>query len=141
MVATPVGARCRKCAGVKRLPTYQISPLQYAKAIGAGIAVAVAIGIAWAWLHSAVTILAWSLMVGMILGAGAALAIAEAVSRVINRKRGMPLQIIAGACFVLCYVISWAGISKGALTFFLNFNLTHIIVVIVGIIVAAARLR
>src|SRR5512136_2160734 len=81
LVETPVGARCRQCANVKRLPTYSIKPFQYARAVAAGLLVAVAVGVAWAWLRSEVHILGWSLTVGLILGAGAAYVIAEVVSR------------------------------------------------------------
>lgn len=141
LVETPVGARCRKCAHVRRLPTYTITPVQYSKAIAAGLGVAIAVGIGWAWLRSTVDILAWSLTVGLILGSVVAYGIAEIVSRSVNRKRGLPLQVIACACFVLCYVISWVGISEEALTLFLHFDLIDILVVILGVVIAAARLR
>lgn len=141
LVETPVGARCRQCANVKRLPTYSIKPVQYAWAVAAGLLVAIAVGVAWAWLRSEVHVLGWSLTLGLILGMGVAYVIAEVVSRAVNRKRGRPLQAIASACFVLCYVVSWVGISGDALTFFLNFSLVDILIVVVGVVVAAARLR
>ena len=37
LVQTPVGARCRKCAGLRRLPTYEIAPQQYLKAVGVAL--------------------------------------------------------------------------------------------------------
>jgi hypothetical protein len=123
------------------LPTYSIKPVLYARAVAAGLLVAIAVGVAWAWLRSEVHVLGWSLTAGLILGAGVAYVIAEVVSRAVNRKRGRPLQAIACACFVLCYVVSWVGISGDALTLFLNFSLFDILIVIVGIAVAAARLR
>ncbi len=141
LVETPVGARCRKCAGVKRLPTYNITPAQYLKAVGAGLAIAVALGIVWAWLRMAVEIPFFGLTASLLLGTGAAFAISEVVSRAINRKRGTPLQVIAAACFVLCYIVSNVGISSHMLTFFLNFDLIDLLVVAVGVFIAAARLR
>jgi hypothetical protein len=141
LVETPVGARCSKCANVRRLPTYSITPVQYLRAVAAGLFVAIAVGTAWAWLRIAVDIPFFGLMVALLLAAGAAYAIAEVVSRVINRKRGLPLQIIAGGCFVLSYLVSNVWLSGNALTFFTHFNLIDILVVAVGIAVATARLR
>jgi len=141
LVVTPVGARCRKCANVRRLPTYSITPVQYLKAVAAGLLVAVAVGIGWAWLRWEVGVLGWSLTLGLILGAAVAYAIAEIVSRAVNQKRGRPLQVIACTCFVLCYIVSWVGLSEDTLTFFLHFSLIDILIVILGIVVAAGRLR
>jgi len=141
LVETPVGARCRKCANVRRLPTYTITPVQYLRAVAAGLLVAIAVGIAWAWLRSEVGALAWSVTMGLILGSVVAYAIAEVVSRVVNQKRGTPLQVIACTCFVLCYIVSWVGLSGDTLTFFSHFSLIDILIVIVGVVVAAARLR
>jgi phosphotransferase system glucose/maltose/N-acetylglucosamine-specific IIC component len=141
LVETPVGARCRKCANVRRLPTYNITPVQYVKAVAAGLVMAIAVGIAWAWLRSEVGVLGWSLTLGLILGSAVAYAIAEIVSRAINQKRGRPLQAIACTCFVLCYAVSWVGLSGQTLTFFLHFDLIDILIVILGVVVAAARLR
>jgi hypothetical protein len=141
LVETPVGSRCRKCAGVKRLPTYNITPVQYLKAVAAGLGVAIVVGVAWAWLRIAVQIPFFGLMTALLLAAGAAYAIAEVVSRVINRKRGVPLQVIAGACFFLSYLVSNVWLSGNALTFFASFDLIDILIVIVGIAVSTARLR
>jgi hypothetical protein len=141
LVETPVGTRCRKCANVRRLPTYSITPVQYLRAVAAGVGVAIAVGIAWAWLRIAVDIPFLGFMTALLLAAGAAYVIAEVVSRVINRKRGTPLQIIAGACFVLSYLVSNVWLSENALTFFAYFDLIDILIVAVGIAVTTARLR
>jgi len=141
LVETPVGARCRQCANVRRLPTYNITPVQYLKSVAAGAGIAIAVGVAWAWLRIAVDIPFFGFMTALLLAAGAAYVIAEVVSRVINRKRGTPLQIIAGACFVLSYLVSNVWLSENALTFFAYFDLIDILIVAVGIAVATARLR
>ena len=141
LVETPVGTRCRKCANVRRLPTYSITPVQYLRAVAAGVGIAIAVGIAWAWLRIAVDIPFLGFMTALLLAAGAAYVIAEVVSRVINGKRGTPLQIIAGACFVLSYLVSNVWLSENALTFFAYFDLIDILIVAVGIAVTTARLR
>lgn len=141
LVETPVGARCRKCANVRKLPTYSITPGQYVKAVAAALAIAVPVGIAWAVLRVAIHIPFFGLMTALLLAAGAAYVIAEVVSRVINRKRGTPLQVIACACFVLSYLVSNVWITGGSLAFFAYFDLFDVLIVIVGIVVAAGRLR
>ena len=141
LVETPVGARCSKCANVKRLPTYQVSTAQYAKATTAGIAMAIVIGIAWAWLRVAIPYFAFGLTMSLLLGSGTAFAIAEVISRAINRKRGTPLQIVAGACFVLCYVVSNVWLSGHVLTFFEYFDWVDLFVLTIGVVITTARLR
>lgn len=141
LVETPVGARCRKCANVKRLPTYNITPAQYAGAIAAGMAIAVPVGVAWAVLRVVIDIPFFGLMTALLLAAAAAYVIAEVVSRVINRKRGTPLQVIASVCFILSYLVSNVWLTGGHLAFFGYFDLLDILIVIVGIVIAAGRLR
>ncbi len=134
-----MGARCRKCANVRRLPTYSVTPLQYVKAVAAGVAIAVVVGVAWAWLR--VLESAFGLLGAFLLAAGAGYVIAEVVSRVINRKRGTPLQAVAGACVVLSYLVSNVWIEGGRLGFFMFFDPIDILIVIVGVAVAVTRLR
>ena len=44
MVETPVGARCRECARVNKLPTYDVSNRQMLISFGVGLLIAVAYG-------------------------------------------------------------------------------------------------
>ena len=46
LVQAPVGIRCRECGRPERLPTYDVQPSYYARAIGVGIAVAIVGGLA-----------------------------------------------------------------------------------------------
>ena len=102
---------------------------------------AVVIGIAWAWLRAAIPYFAFGLTMSLLLGSGTAFAIAEVISRAINRKRGTPLQIVAGACFVLCYVVSNVWLSGHVLTFFEYFDWIDLLVLTIGVIITTARLR
>ena len=139
LVETPVGARCRKCANVRRLPTYNVTRVQYVKAVAAGVAIAVVVGVAWGWLR--VLENAFGILAAFLLAAGAGYVIAEVVSRVINRKRGTPLQAVAGACVVLSYLVSNVWITGGRLGFFMFFSPIDILIVVAGIAVAVVRLR
>ena len=88
LVHTPVGARCKECANVRRSPIYEVSALYYVKAAGAGLGLALAGGVVWALLRGVPFA---SIITSIIVG----LAIGEGISRVANRKRGVGLQIIA----------------------------------------------
>jgi len=137
LVQTPVGARCSKCAGLKRLPTYEIAPQQYLKAVGVGIGLAIVIGIAWGWL--------WDILpfffLNLLLAAGVGYAIGEVISLSVNRRRGLGLQVIGGSGVALSYIVSNVELSAGMLSLFVHFSLYDLIVLAVGIFVAVSRLR
>ncbi|RLC93380.1 MAG: hypothetical protein DRI39_05840 [Chloroflexi bacterium] len=135
LVQTPVGARCRKCANLKRLPTFEISPQQYVRATLMGVGLAAAIGIAWSWFWGAVSLF------NFLVAAGVGYAIAEVLSLSVNRKRGRGLQVIAAVCVVISYVIGNVGLSSGVLTFFAGFDLYDLLVPAFGIVVAVVRLQ
>ena len=135
LVQTPVGMRCRKCAGLKRLPTYEIGRLQYLKAVGVGLGVAVGIGILWAWLWGYVSFF------NFLLAAGVGYTIGEALSMTVNRKRGRLLVAIAAVCVVVSYLVANVGLSAGVLTFFAGFTLYDILVLGIAVFVASARLH
>jgi hypothetical protein len=142
LVQTPVGARCPKCAGMRRLPTYEVKPQHYVRAVGFGLLVAVAVGVAWAWLREVIPLFAFSLLLSILLAAGVGYAIGEVVSRSVNRKRGVPLQVIGGACFLVSYLVSHVGLSPDAtLLFFAHFSLYDLLVLALGMIVTIGRLR
>src|SRR3972149_11571462 len=84
---TPVGARCRSCAGVRRLPTYHISTVYLLRGAGAALAVGVVLGVLWAIVLPFTTAFFFGLLVGLGLGYVAG----EAVSLATNRKAGAPL--------------------------------------------------
>jgi len=135
LVQTPVGARCPKCAGLKRVPTFQLTPATYLRALGVGMATSVAVGIVWAAL--------WGIMwfFNYFLAAGAGFAVGELLSRSVNRKRGIGLDVIGAVCVVMSYTVANVGLSAGMLTFFADFNLYDILMVAIGIAVALSRLH
>jgi hypothetical protein len=102
LVQTPVGARCRDCAQLQKLPTFQVTTGYYLRAIGTAVGMAFACGAAW-WKINTL----W-LPIGLdfLLASGFGYAIGEVVGRAVNRKRGRGLAVIAGAGVVLCFVIS-----------------------------------
>lgn len=137
---TPVGARCRECANLRRLPQYDISLQYLARGLGAALVVGLVLGFAWGWLVPNP-----ALFLGLIVGFGLGYAIGESVGLATNRKVGPSLQVIAALGVILAYVIR---------TFVLASDLRHIgfvdiitddifgyIVVGLGIVIAIGRLR
>jgi len=100
LVHTPVGARCRECANVRRIPTYNIGGLTFARAAASALGAAISVGIAW-WLFNPVTYLFFGVIVGLAVG----FAVGEIVSVGTNRKAGPPLQAIAVGGVVVAYLI------------------------------------
>ena len=99
MIQTPVGGRCRQCAGVKQLPTYTITSLQYLKALGIGLVIAVGLGVVWTILREIIPFFS------IFLAAGMGYTIGELISLSVNRKRGKWLQLIGGFCVAFSYMI------------------------------------
>jgi hypothetical protein len=103
LVYTPVGTRCRDCAQVRRLPTYQV-PIPYIlRGIGAAGAAGAAIGGLWALLLTRGTGTYGFYVLFLALGIG--FAVGEAVSWATNRKRGPALQGVAAAGVVIAYIV------------------------------------
>ena len=94
-IPTPVCARCPECARVQRLPTYSLPTPQLgmtaAVAVGAGVGAGVTLGVVSWFMPGGV--LGVIYVAAAFIGAGWFLG--EAVSRVSNRKRATPLQILA----------------------------------------------
>jgi B-box zinc finger len=78
LVQTPVGARCRNCAGLKRLPTFQASKMLLVR----GFLAAVAVAMAGAFVIDLVR--GFGFILTIVLG----VLLAEAVSLAANRRRG-----------------------------------------------------
>ncbi|MBI2907013.1 MAG: hypothetical protein HYX92_05095 [Chloroflexi bacterium] len=96
---TPVGARCRDCARMRRLPTFDVTPRHYVIAAMTGLGAAVASSIVWYVLASLIPFL-W-----LFMALPASYGIAEAISLSVNRKRTRGLQAMAAGCFLLSYLL------------------------------------
>ncbi|MBI4234527.1 MAG: hypothetical protein HY686_08810 [Chloroflexi bacterium] len=137
MVPTPVGARCKECAHLRRLPTYTLPPLIVLRGGAAGLGAGAALGVGMALLLS-LGLVPWPLAGWLpVLGlVASAYLVGEAVSLATNRKRGMPLQLIAVAGFLLSYLLLEL-LTPGS---FLG-SLYVIIALIIGAAIAVARMR
>jgi hypothetical protein len=90
-VQTPVGARCRQCAQLRRLPQYDVGAVLILRSGLAGLAASV---IVW-WLISFLPYLRFflSILVGVVVG--------EVVSRLARRRVSRPLEVVVVADAVL----------------------------------------
>ena len=100
MVYTPVGPRCPECAAARRLPTYDVSPVYYARGLGAGIGLAVVSGLVWGLIGGYV------FLFSILIALGVGYAVGEGISLSVKRKRGLGLQVIAGVGVLLAAVVS-----------------------------------
>ncbi len=133
MVQTPVGARCRDCAQLYRLPIYQVPGKYYLRASAVALGLAIVSGVIW-W---AVDIFLFFYL-SIILAAGIGYAIGEVVSLSVNRKRSPWLAAIAGLGVAISYLVS--ALLPGGFVFGLRL-LFDLIAVALGIYIAVARLR
>lgn len=138
LVHTPVGARCRECAQVRRIPTYNMSSTTFARAAGAAIAGGVVIGGTWAFFN-VISYIFYGVIAGLAIG----YLIGELVSLATNRKAGPPLQAIAVGGVVLAYVVR-TGLLLGVGSWGLGdlrADLFGLIVAGLAGFIAAGRLR
>ena len=141
LVHTPVGARCRQCANVRRLPTYSISAQIMARAAAAAAAGGAVLGGLWAVLFP----FGLGFYFGLFLGAGLGYAVGELVSVAANRKAGPPLQVLAAGGVIVAYLVRDAVLASTLRNVSIRELLTQdqlgYVVVILAIVVAASRVR
>jgi len=139
MVHTPVGARCRECANVRRIPTYNISGAVLGRAAGSSLGAGVAVGVAW-WLFNPLTCF---FFYGVLTGLAFGYAIGELVSLGTGRRAGPPLQAMAAGGVVLAYLVR-VGLLFGASSWAfsdLRLDLCGLVAVTIAGFIAAGRLR
>jgi len=103
LVQTPVGARCRDCANVRRLPTLDVSPVYLARGAAAALASGVAVGAAWGFLLGDRLVFGFLVIIVIALAVG--WPIAESVGIATNHKRGPTLQACAVVGVLIAYVV------------------------------------
>jgi len=135
MVQTPVGARCRDCAKLYKLPTYRVSGAYYLRAAGTGLVSAVVIGVVWGIIENILPFF----FLNLFLAAGVGYAIGEVVSRSVNKKRGIWLAITGSLAVVIAYLVNIFTFGSVSLSpLWIIFDLIGIGI---GIYVAVTRLR
>jgi cation transport ATPase len=134
LVMTPVGARCRDCAHLRRLPTYQVGTAFLLRGLVAALAVGAATGALWAFLFSPRA----GAFIGLFVGLGLGYAVGESTSWAANRKRSPVLQGMAVVGVLLAYVVR--NLVEGGTLFQTN-DVFGYVVVAVAVFIAIGRLR
>lgn len=131
MVQAPVGIRCRDCGKAVRMPTFDVRPTYYARAIAAGVALAVGGGLLWSlftWLFGVIPFVSSLAGIGVGYGAG------ELLSLSVNRKRGTGLACIAAAAVLGAFLISWMTVP-------FRIDIYGLIFIGIGVYLAVQKVR
>ncbi len=103
MIQTPVGARCKSCANLRRPVMYTVPATLIVRGYAAAIGTAIVVGGLWAFLlPRAATLLGFLIFFA---AAGYGWLAAEAVGRATNRRRGPSLQAAAVVSCILVYLV------------------------------------
>jgi hypothetical protein len=92
LIQTPVGARCRECARLRKLPMFQIGPVDYLRAIGGGLAASVGGGLALTFMQMLVPVFG---MLNLVFLAALGYGVGTAVALSTRRKQGTMLGVLA----------------------------------------------
>jgi hypothetical protein len=131
MVPAPVGIRCRECGRAAPMPTYDVQPTFYAKAVGAALAIAIGGGILWAILNLGLRGIPF---VPALLAIGIGYAAGELISLAVNRKRSKGLAWLAGGSVVVAFLISFS-ITPFA------FGIWGLVFIIIAVVLAVQKVR
>lgn len=138
VVHHPVGIRCSECARSRRIPTLDVSPVYYARAVGAALVIGAGGVIALVVMSALLSplglagyYLRWLAFIGLgyLMGSGVALAS--------NRKRGRGLQWVAGVSMVATFLVLVYALRGG---FALN-DLSGFVALAVAVYLAVMQLR
>ena len=108
MIQTPVGARCRSCAGLRRLPTFDVRPFDLLRGFVGGVAAAAVGALALAYVTNVPGVGFFGFMLMALLG----YVVGEATSASARRKRGRWLGWAAVVAVPL-------GLTLGRVGFFI----------------------
>ncbi len=88
LIMTPVGARCRDCARLRKLPIFEVRPIHYLRGLAGGLGAATLGAVVLAFLPG---LGFFGLLIMLAIG----YAVGEATTVAANRKRGTGLAIVA----------------------------------------------
>jgi hypothetical protein len=140
LVQTPVGARCRECANVRMLPTFEVKPEFVARAVAGGLLGGAITGAVWGFtLGSDPRVFFVFGIIGVaIIALVIGWAVSELVALATNRRRGPVFQACAVAGCIVAYVVHNI-VGGGAL--FIAGDLWGYLAIAGAAFFAASRLR
>ena len=134
LVQTPVGARCRDCANVRRLPTVDVKPIFLLRGAAAALGAGIGVGFVWAFTLGGLGLGFFAIFLGLAIG----WAVGEAVSLSTNRKRSTALAACAVVGVIVAYLVRNAVLGAPLI---IQGDLWGFIAAGVGAAYAASRLR
>ena len=131
LVQAPVGIRCRECGRAQPLPTFDVRPVNYARAVAVAAGVFVLGTLVWLALAF---VNGW--LAGLIMPPVIGYATGYLVSRAVNLKRSRGLMLIAGCTVVVASLVGvFLTIDLGV------WGLWGLMSVAVGVLIAIGRVR
>jgi hypothetical protein len=135
VVFTDVGTRCRECARITRLPTFDVRPAFLTKGIAAGLISGIGSALVLGFVLANTRAPVFGLFVGIILAA-IGYVVGESISLATNRKRGPALQAVAVASYAVAvaaflFLVDWRFVV----------GLYGLVGLVVGLAVAVGRVR
>ena len=103
LIQASVGIRCPECGKGTKMPTFDVQPNFYARAVGTGVAVAIGGGILWIIFNA---IFGGFGILSSIPALGVGWAAGELISKSVNAKRSKGLAYIAAGAVVGAFIIS-----------------------------------
>ena len=107
LVHVSVGIRCHECGKATKIPTFEVRPIDYAKATLVGATVAIGGGALWGLVNLILVNL------GLVIFASAALpglvvgyVVGELINSALNAKRGNGLAYITGGSVVGAFIFA-----------------------------------
>jgi hypothetical protein len=138
LVQTPVGARCRGCAQLRRLPMFTLRPVDLVRMAVATVVLATAVGWLWALAFPRPGRLGFMLLLaGVLIGA----LFAKVVDWAGRGKRGPAVTAIAALGVLLAYLVHNLLLYGVLVTPLLLTDIWSLILVGIGAVTAWYQLR
>ena len=109
MVQAHVGIRCKECGKTTPMPTFDVQPTHYARAVAVAAGVAILGGFLWWAAGLALLLIIPGLLPGLLtslFGVPLGYVAGNLISKSVNRKRSNGLAWVAGGAVVLAALIS-----------------------------------
>ena len=122
-----------ECGKAAPMPTFDVTPVYYARAVGTALVCAIGGGLVWGvanLIFRGIPFLPWLVAIGL------GYAVGELISLAVNRKRGKGLAWITGGSVAAAFLISSQILPNGFSIF--GFGLLF---VAIGVYVAVQRVR
>ena len=138
MIQTPVGARCRICANLQKLPVATISLRRFIVTLLITILLSAVIGTLWGYFLPEIRGI---LFLPMIVPLGVGYVIGETISVISNRKRTKQLAWMAGIATISTFTIISLIFAFGQESYMVSWGIMELLMVGISVYLAVTRIR